>query len=206
MIAAPFLRCGRAAWVRKNIEKMLVWKVRFSCSSVMSRDVLVGMLLAGIVDEDVDAAELGHHLLDRAIAEVLVAEIAGDGDRLAPLGLDDPLRLRRVVMLAQIEDGDVGALAREQGGDRAADAAVRAGDQRDLARQAGRSPDRTAPSPASARACSRDPGSSSSWIISTVSVSDIATCSTALIEAYNPVGRSAVPCDPCRMPAAVLSD
>ena len=54
-------------------------------------------------------------------------------DGLAPLGLDDPLRLRRVVMLAQIEDGDVGALAREQGGDRAADAAVRAGDQRDLA-------------------------------------------------------------------------
>ena len=39
----------------------------------------------------------------------------------------------RVVMLAQIEDGDVGALAREQGGDRAADAAVGAGDQRDLA-------------------------------------------------------------------------
>ena len=36
-------------------------------------------------------------------------------------------------MLAQIDDGDVGALAREQGGDRAADAAVGAGDQGDLA-------------------------------------------------------------------------
>ena len=45
------------------------------------------------------------------------------------------LRLRRVVMLAQIEDRDVGAFAREQGGDRAADAAVGAGDQRDLALQ-----------------------------------------------------------------------
>ena len=41
----------------------------------------------------------------------------------------------RVVMLAQIEDGDVGAFAREQSGDRAADAAVGAGDQRDLVLQ-----------------------------------------------------------------------
>jgi hypothetical protein len=38
-------------------------------------------------------------------------------------------------MLAQIEDGDVGAFAREQRGDGAADAAVGAGDQRDLALQ-----------------------------------------------------------------------
>ena len=52
---------------------------------------------------------------------------------LRPSRLDDPLRLRGVVMLAQIEDGDVGALAREQGGDGAADAAVGAGDQGDLA-------------------------------------------------------------------------
>ena len=43
------------------------------------------------------------------------------------------LGLRRIVMLAQIEDRDVGALAGEQRGDRAADAAVGAGDQRDLA-------------------------------------------------------------------------
>ena len=43
------------------------------------------------------------------------------------------LGLRRIVMLAQIDDGDVGALAREQGRDGAADAAVGAGDQRDLA-------------------------------------------------------------------------
>ena len=58
MIAAPFFRCGRTAWVRKNIEKMLVWKVRFSCCLGDVGDVLVRMLLAGIVDEDVDAAEL----------------------------------------------------------------------------------------------------------------------------------------------------
>ena len=69
MIAAPFLRCGRAAWVRKNIEKMLVWKVRFSCCFGDVAYVLVRMLLAGIVDEDVDAAERVDHLRDGAVAE-----------------------------------------------------------------------------------------------------------------------------------------
>src|SRR3546814_7686665 len=35
-MAAPRFRCGRTAWVRKNMAKMLVWKVRRSCSSLMS--------------------------------------------------------------------------------------------------------------------------------------------------------------------------
>ena len=67
---------------------------------------------------------------------VLVADVAGEGDRPAPLLLDDLAGLGRVVMLAQIGNGDVGAFAREQRGDRAADAAVGAGDQRDLALEA----------------------------------------------------------------------
>ena len=48
-------------------------------------DVLVGMLLAGIVDEDVEPAELVDRPPDRVLAEFLVAEIAGNQDRLAPL-------------------------------------------------------------------------------------------------------------------------
>ena len=39
-------------------------------------DVLVPMLLAGIVDEDVEAAELLDRLRDGPLAEALVAEIA----------------------------------------------------------------------------------------------------------------------------------
>ena len=50
-------------------------------------------------------------------------------------------------------------------GDRAADAAVGAGDQRDLVLRAGRSRDSAAASRAWARACFRGPGSRSSWII-----------------------------------------
>src|SRR5688500_16817679 len=94
------------------------------------------MLLAGVVDEDVEPAELLDGLGDGPFAETLVADVAGDGNRLAAFLLDDGLRLLRVVVLAQIEDRDVGAFPREQGGDRPADAAVGSGDQRDLALQA----------------------------------------------------------------------
>ena len=119
-------------------------------------DVLVGMLLAGIVDEDVEPAELLDRLPDGPFAELLVADVAGDRDRSAAFLLDDLLRLLRIVMLAQIKDCDVGAFAREQRGDGAADSAVGAGDQRDLALEPIRARDSAAPSPAWARAGFRD--------------------------------------------------
>ena len=77
-------------------------------------DVLGPMLLAGIVDEDVEPAELVDGLLDRSFAELLVADVAGDGDGAPALLLDDLLGLLRIVMLAQIDNRDVRALAREQ--------------------------------------------------------------------------------------------
>src|SRR6185503_15538504 len=96
-------------------------------------DVLVGMLLAGIVDEQVESAELIDGLPDRTFAELLVADVAGDRDRPAPFLLDDLPGLGRIVVLAEIDDRDVRAFAGEQRRDRPADAAVRASDQRDLA-------------------------------------------------------------------------
>ena len=111
---------------------MFVWNVRRSCVLRDIADILVRMLLTGIVDEDIEPAELVDGLLDRAIAEVLVADVTGDEDRFAAFLLDDLLRLLRVVMLAKIENRYVGALAREERSDGAADAAVRAGDQRNL--------------------------------------------------------------------------
>ncbi len=99
-------------------------------------DVLVGVLLAGVVDEDVQPAKLLDGPPDHVVAMGLRPEVAGDGDGAAALALDDTLGLGRVVVLAQIGDRDVGALAGEQGGHRAADAAVRAGDDRDLASEA----------------------------------------------------------------------
>src|SRR4029079_12612442 len=96
-------------------------------------DVLVGMLLAGVVDQHVAWAELLDRPPDRSFAERLVADIPGNRERAAALALDDRLGALRIVMLAQIDDRNVGALAGEQRRDRAADAAIAAGDQRDLA-------------------------------------------------------------------------
>src|SRR5689334_4463594 len=62
-----------------------------------------------------------------------VLDVAADEGRLAA-GLLDPFAgLVRVVVLVQVGDQDVGALAREGNGDGTADAAVAAGDHRLLA-------------------------------------------------------------------------
>src|SRR5437764_1356532 len=78
-------------------------------------DVLIRMLLAGIVDEDVESAKLIDRLPDSALTELLVANVAGDRDRAATLLLDNLFCLRRVVVLAQINDRHISALTRKQG-------------------------------------------------------------------------------------------
>jgi hypothetical protein len=98
-------------------------------------DVGVGVLLGGVVDQDVEAAELVEDLGHRGEAERLVADVAGDGDGAAAFRLDDALGLRGVVMLAKVKNADVGAFAGEERRHRPADAAVGAGDQRHLALQ-----------------------------------------------------------------------
>jgi hypothetical protein len=67
-------------------------------------------------------------LLHGLLRELLVAEVARDGDRAPPFAFDDLLGLGRVIMFAKIDNGDVGALASEERSDRAADAAVAARD------------------------------------------------------------------------------
>ena len=66
--------------------------------------------------------------LDRLPAEHLVADVAREQERAAALVLDQARGLLRVVVLLQIEDRDQRALARHRDRDRAADAAVAAGD------------------------------------------------------------------------------
>src|SRR3546814_2156345 len=72
------------------------------------------MLLPGVVDEHVDPAETVDDLADRLFAERRVADIACDGDGIPPFVPDDSGGLFRIVMFAQIEDGDVGAFPREE--------------------------------------------------------------------------------------------
>jgi hypothetical protein len=86
-----------------------------------------------VVDQDVDPAELVDRALDRLPAGILLGEVARDQDAAPPLGLDQPLRVLGVVVLAQVGDRDIRALFRERGTHRAADPRVAAGHERDLA-------------------------------------------------------------------------
>ena len=67
---------------------MLVRKVRSSCSALISLMLWGGVLLGGVVDQHVQAAELAHGPVDRVLAEGLVAHVAGEGQAAAALGLD----------------------------------------------------------------------------------------------------------------------
>src|SRR5690606_33828455 len=96
-------------------------------------DVLVGMLLAGIVDENVDLSEGLDRLLHDAVAHLPRTYVGLDGYGPASFGLDDLPAIGGIVILEQIDNGDIGALPRIEGRHRAADAAVGAGYDRHLA-------------------------------------------------------------------------
>ena len=65
-----------------------------------------------------------------SLAERRVLDVAGDQQAAPAFGLDAALGLRGVLVLVEVDDRDVGALAREQHRHRAADAGVAAGDER----------------------------------------------------------------------------
>ena len=83
---------------------------------------------AGVVDEHVQVARL----LDEPLRLLGIADVGLDG-RAADLARD----LLRLVGPGAVADDDLGARARELGGDRAADAARRSGDERALALERG---------------------------------------------------------------------
>ena len=103
-------------------------------------EMLVGQLLeavdvlleGGVVDEDVELAELVDRLLDRVLAEFGVGDVAGEQDAAAAFLLDGLLGLLRVLVLVEIGERDVGAFACEEHRDRPADAGIAAGDERHL--------------------------------------------------------------------------
>ena len=97
--------------------------------------ILSFVLLGGVVDENVDAAEFLERALDRFPAEHLIADIAREQDRLTTFRFDQPSGFLRVLVFLQIEDRDQRALARHRDGDRPADAGIAAGDDRLLSRE-----------------------------------------------------------------------
>ena len=85
---------------------------------------------AGIIDEDVEAAELLQRLVDHALHRFDGGEVGGDDLRLAAERAD---LLHRFLGGRAADGGDVGAGGGERQRDRLADAGIGAGDDRGLA-------------------------------------------------------------------------
>src|SRR5947209_600018 len=93
-------------------------------------------LEGGVVHEDVELAEFAHRARHYVLAELAVTDVPGDEQTAAALLLDSLLGDLRVALLGtEIGDGDIGALAGKQHGNRAADAGIAAGNDRDLVLQ-----------------------------------------------------------------------
>jgi hypothetical protein len=90
-------------------------------------------LKAGVVDEDVEAAELLQGLLNGAGAEFRIANVAADQQAFPSFLLNRLPGALGILILFQVDNRNIGAFARVQHGDAAPDAAVTAGDDRNLA-------------------------------------------------------------------------
>src|SRR5690606_13062279 len=87
---------------------------------------------ARVVDEDVDGTELLPHAVDHGLDVGPARDVALHGDRPAAAAPDVGSGFLGLRGLADVVDGDVGALLGEDLGDAAADAAAAAGDERNL--------------------------------------------------------------------------
>jgi hypothetical protein len=138
MIEEPGAMCGTAAFVR--------WKNALEVGGDRAVPFLVGgvddgvarHLERGVADEHVHAAERVDGLRDDVAAVGGVGEVAAHDDRLPAGLLDETAGVLgvRVLLLGEVVDEDVGALARVGQRDRLPDAAVGAGDDGGLALQA----------------------------------------------------------------------
>ena len=103
--------------------------VRSKCSSLRSSKVVGVLLEGGVVDQDVELAELPSRSWPTASSQnSAIGDVAGDQDAAAPFLLDRALGFLGVLVLVEIDDRDIGAFAREQHRHRAADAGIAAGD------------------------------------------------------------------------------
>ena len=98
---------------------------------------------SGVVDQNVEAAELGDGALDQVANGVLVADIGGDGEGAPPQGADgvrgfvDAAGQAFGGLLALGGHHDIRAFLREADRQRPADAAAGSGDHRHAAAQVG---------------------------------------------------------------------
>jgi len=74
--------------------------------------ILIGVLLAGIVDQHVNSTKGIYRAIDGILAKRLVADVSPDRDSLAAFGFHYLHGFLRVVVFQQIDDGNVRPFAR----------------------------------------------------------------------------------------------
>lgn len=137
---SPWVRnCLIASWAPKNVPLALTSKPRRGQLAELVQP-LAGAEDPGVVDEDVEAAELGNGLLDECSHFSGLGDVGLDEDRFAA-GLLDRLRggRCRVVLeasggrlLVDVADDQLGAFGGAGLGDAAAETGTRSGDNDDL--------------------------------------------------------------------------
>src|SRR5215216_3674163 len=100
---------------------------------------LVGHLVGGVADQDVDASQLLHRRVDEIAAMLRLGDITLDQAGLAARFLHVALDLLGVGVLAEVGDQDIGTLAGVRDRHGPSDPGVRSGDHRDLALELSRS-------------------------------------------------------------------
>ncbi|MGY3116979.1 hypothetical protein ACVWXN_000399 [Bradyrhizobium sp. i1.4.4] len=84
--------------------------------------------MGGVVDENVDTAEVADRQIDDLPAMVRGSQITFHQDRLTTFGFDESRYFLGVVVLIEIGNQDIGALAGESDGDSPSYSAITAGD------------------------------------------------------------------------------
>jgi len=102
---------------------------------------------ASVVDEQLDRPERLLDLFERGVDGVGVADVGAHRERVGAGRLDGCLRLLRALLVGGVAEGDPVSVLGERDRSRAADAARRAGDERDPGAHADRLPHRTSALP-----------------------------------------------------------
>jgi hypothetical protein len=118
---------------------MFVLKVLPHSSLLMSSRFFPAHLKRGIANQDVQTPEFRHGFTNELLANRFFGQVTRIQQR-PTLRFRDPAgSVLGIVLLFKVHNRDVRALARKRDGHRFADAAVRAGDQRDAAHELARS-------------------------------------------------------------------
>ena len=95
-------------------------------------DRLLMLLICGVVDQDVDPSEGIDCRLHCVVAESRFAYVTRNQQASASFGNNRAFgHLGVALLFGQVDDGDIGAFAREEDGDGASNSRVASGDERD---------------------------------------------------------------------------